>query len=508
MQAQTDRYILAIGCFATVLVSLFSVSSGSLWTDEFGTWLITRANTLAEWWQRFQSWPDSDTQLPLYHLYMYIWAKAFGTGPVEMRASNAVFLLIANVAALWPFRSQRQMIVPVIAVFSSSATIWYYMNEIRPYIVLHAGSCLMLSGLVLLMADQKSSSCVGFRFLCAGSLLACGATVLGILWTGAAALFAMIYWIVLAKRPWRELFSGNYVAFAFTLLCVAALFGRALYMASLGRSPAQINDSSSLTLIFAFYTNFGLLGIGPGMLDVRAEGIRAFDGFYLNIAFSAFVLGVVAIAGISELRARIGLRAVLVAVCFVLFPILVTHSVGVATGWRVLPRHLISMVCLVGALYALGVVWWWRRGAVGMVVASTAIVILCSSALSVRYAARHAKDDYRRAAAMASAELAGGGNVWWVGDGRGLLYYSVPLRGFDFDPVHGKLIQSGSGERADGVWVVNWAVSPDLSTRKPPTLVLLSKPDSFDRRNVMQDYLHAEQYRQVQAFPAFSVWRK
>ena len=69
MKVETNRAVLAIGFFSSILVAIWATSSGSLWIDEFGTWLLTRADSIPDWWRRFQSWPDS---IPKYHYTIFI----------------------------------------------------------------------------------------------------------------------------------------------------------------------------------------------------------------------------------------------------------------------------------------------------------------------------------------------------------------------------------------------------------------------------------------------------
>ena len=67
MNVEASRAVPAVGLLASILVAIWAISSQSLWVDEFGTWLLTRADSIPDWWRRFQSWPDSDSQIPLYH---------------------------------------------------------------------------------------------------------------------------------------------------------------------------------------------------------------------------------------------------------------------------------------------------------------------------------------------------------------------------------------------------------------------------------------------------------
>src|SRR5215467_3514780 len=136
MKVEINRAVLVVGASSSILVGIVAISSGSLWIDEFGTWLLTRAASIPDWWRRFQSWPDADSQLPLYHFYMFIWTNLIGTNAVAMRSSNIWIFAIANLALLWPFRSRPGLAASLIVTSCLSAPIWYYLNEIRPYIML------------------------------------------------------------------------------------------------------------------------------------------------------------------------------------------------------------------------------------------------------------------------------------------------------------------------------------------------------------------------------------
>jgi hypothetical protein len=59
MKVEGNRTVPAIAFFSSVLVAIRAISSGSPWIEEFGTWLLTRADSILDWWRPFQSWPDS-----------------------------------------------------------------------------------------------------------------------------------------------------------------------------------------------------------------------------------------------------------------------------------------------------------------------------------------------------------------------------------------------------------------------------------------------------------------
>ena len=254
--------ILAAALSCAALLAASAISPGSLWMDEFGTWLLTRSVSLSDWWSRIQSWPDSDAQIPLYHLYMYGWTALFGTGVVPMRASNAVLIIMANLALVWPFRSRPSIAIPLIIASCLSAPIWYYLNEIRPYIMLYAGTCLMVGATIEIAGSHGRPSKFSIIVLCVGAVLSCGATTIGIVWAGSIVLFNLIHWMGINRRRLWPLIKDHGVTLLIAGLCVAALIVHDVRMFLLGKNPV-LGESTISTFFFVFYTDFGLLGIGP-----------------------------------------------------------------------------------------------------------------------------------------------------------------------------------------------------------------------------------------------------
>jgi hypothetical protein len=500
MKVETNTAVLAVGFFSSILVAIWALSSGSLWIDEFGTWLLTRADSIPDWWGRFQSWPDSDSQIPLYHFYMYGWTKVVGTDPVAMRASNVGMFVMANLALLWPFRSRPNIALLVVLASCLSATIWYYLNEMRPYIMLYMGTCLMVAASIEITGSKQRPSSFAITALCIGAVISSGATVIGIAWAGSVFLFVVMYWLAIRKGSLSELVNGNHLTLAIAVVCITALLAHAIRMFALGKLPALLGGDNILTLLLSFYTNLGLLGVGPGMLDMRANGVRALVPFAPIIAFSAIMFGLVAIGGLLEIRTILGVRTLGLLIVCILLPVLFIFALGVVVHWRVLPRHFIPLVSLFSLLYAFGFAWWWRRRFGGMAVTLISVIIMGYSSLSVRYAPRHAKDDYKDAAELAAVELARDGRIWWIADIRGALYYGIPV--------------SGDGGSPDATLIprvqinLSEQTSSSLSAQVPPTLVLLSRPDTYDRQNVVSNYLSANKYHLVESFQAFTAWRR
>jgi hypothetical protein len=258
-------------------------------------------------------------------------------------------------------------------------------------------------------------------------------------------------------------------------------------------------ETNVQTLMFSFYCNSGLLGIGPGMLDMRVNGAGALAPFAIPIAICGVFLFVVAVGGLLEVGKALPLPAVALLIACIFAPVAFTIMLGFLVHWRVLPRHLIPLVPLFSLLYAFGFAWWWRRRPTGRAIVLITVMIMAYSSLSVRFSPRQAKDDYRHAAELSAAELSHGGRVWWAADLWGARYYHIPY-------ASGQLAWP---DVADAGRVQGFLGAPPsiLETLPAPSLVLLSKPELFDPDNRVQDYLTASHYRVVEVFPAFTAWR-
>src|ERR1044071_4597216 len=209
MKTESSGTVLIVGLLSSVLVAACAISPGTLWIDEFSTWLLTRADSISDWWGRFLSWPETDNQSPAFHFYMYAWTRVFATDPLSMRASNIGLFATANLALIWPFRSKPNIAFPIILTACLSASLWYYLNEIRPYIMLYMGASMMLGATIEMMGSPHRPSSFAVIMLCVGAVLSSGANVLGVVWAAATVLFILMYWLAIRKASLVELVGRN-----------------------------------------------------------------------------------------------------------------------------------------------------------------------------------------------------------------------------------------------------------------------------------------------------------
>jgi hypothetical protein len=112
----------------------------------------------------------------------------------------------------------------------------------------------------------------------------------------------------------------------------------------------------------------------------------------------------------------------------------------------------------------------------------------------LRFDTRHAKDDYRGAAALAKQALQKGERVWWNADEESAIVYDVPMA--PKPEVPGKMV---------------WIEPPPPGFESGlalPDLVLMSKPDVYDGQGRLQSFLAREGYQQTGKLTAFTLWRR
>jgi hypothetical protein len=114
------------------------------------------------------------------------------------------------------------------------------------------------------------------------------------------------------------------------------------------------------------------------------------------------------------------------------------------------------------------------------------------SCLSLRFAARHARDDYRGAAARARVALAQGQIVWWSAARAGAEYYRLPTS-----------LPPGTAGRA--LELINVAPT-ELAGLPMPDLVVGSKPDLHDASGAVATFLATREYQPAEMLPGFTIW--
>jgi hypothetical protein len=163
-------------------------------------------------------------------------------------------------------------------------------------------------------------------------------------------------------------------------------------------------------------------------------------------------------------------------------------AAGYQLHFRVLARHFTPIVVIWLLLCGAGIHELSHRNGKIRIVAWAFLFFSVVSCLQLRFAHRHAKDDYRGAAKLARNADAQGKKVWWNADANGASYYGAT-----------------SSKRV--VVLINPVVE-ELRALPAPDVVIVSKPDLYDLSAGVTDYLRDGGYRKVSALPAFSIWER
>ena len=481
---------------ALVIVSLVAVSGRSLWIDEACTAMKAIQPTLARWWQALVQEKTADVQMPFYMLYTWSWARVFGSSEWSLRLANLPWFVTGAVVFIFSFpAADRSRGIAALLVLVCPFA-WYYLDEARPYALQLGASLLIVGSLkrVQQECDDARGSAVTsphLAFFLVGIILLSGSSLLGMVWT-AAALVALV--LLLPKAQLRDVLKqkwGLCLAGAVPLLALAVYY---VWSLAAGARASAAATTTVASAFFAIYELLGFAGLGPGRLEMRSAGPAALRGHLPGIALYGLMTLLVIGAAMSTLRRSNHRRQLALALCCAVPPAFIL-GVGWVAHFRVLGRHLAPFVPIWLLLLTFGVAALWTRGTLA---ARAAVVVFCVlslfSCLSVRYAPRHEKDNYRAAAAVARTALSDGQPVWWNAAEEGARYYGVPLG------QHG-----GTGGGA--LFLMNPA-RPALDALPPPRLIVSSKPDIYDAQQALANYIRDRGFSPVKDFAAFVIWER
>lgn len=472
----------------TALVAMCTAISGqSYWIDEANTAWRAAEPHFGAFLTRMVAETGSDAQMPLFLVAIWAWEKIAGSSEIALRAMNLLWL----VPGLYVFANGR---VDRLLVAATSAFLWYYLDEARPY-GMQIGASLIVFGLleraVVAAGDpgDKEPLLKPYQawLLAFGLIALAGSSLLGAIWAAAAVAGAAF-----AVR-WRVARLAATRLVGPTVLLVVVLTPLGLYYlwtVLSGAGGTKVAATDLRTMIFSAYELLGFAGLGPGRADLRAEENAALLPYLSALGSFAVLVGTVTLAGAIHAIRHVPRRVLVAcAIAFAAAAALILIA-GYLMHWRVVGRHLSPAFAVVLAVQAAGVSLLWRQP-IGKLLVLGFLLVALISATSIRFAPRHAKDDYRSAAATVLSALAEGNRVWWSADAFGALVYQVPL-----------------GQSCDTALYVYEPQQGFASALETPTLVVTSKPDIYDPNRALIAFLTDQHFRIAETFPAFQIWRR
>ena len=265
-------------------------------------------------------------------IYVWVFAKFFGSSEWALRAAGLIWLVpgLVAMASGFPRRAQR---VAVMLAAATSAFAWYYAGEARPYAMQLGASCLIIAALHRLGRDElgQRQQSLWFSAFLFGLLILCGSSLLGVVWSIAALAAAFI---LIPRRRLPDLCKTSCLQLALASLVLLALGLYFLWTLSVGVRGAAAGKTDLKTVAFVFYEQLGLTGLGPGRIELRQAGIQTLRPYILPLAGYFLVFAVVVANGIRqalrlEPARRVGMLALAVAL-----PAVMLLGMGFATHFR------------------------------------------------------------------------------------------------------------------------------------------------------------------------------
>jgi hypothetical protein len=482
-------------CFALLLItSLAAVSHQSLWIDELSTAHFACQPSLGAVWHEMLRlrWPE--IQAPLYMVYIWAWVQTFGAGEWVIRLAGIPWFVTGALLFVSSWRGRQERCFACLAVMVNPF-IWYYLDEARLYSMQLGFTLALVAAVIRLKTESSNEGAARLKWLtlfCLAGVVLSALNVLGMIWASAAWLLLPVLF------PTKTLVKWVRACWPLALATAVVLSGCALYYMwtrTLHIAPT-LSHTDWRTLCFVGYELLGFNGIGPGRLALREDGLVALKHWWPGLACYGLAISVVLVAGLFAFVRGHGWRRLVLMGLPLALPAGLLITMGLGSNFRLLGRHFAPVSAGFACFTGLGALTLWRsrtwlsRSAVVLFVA---ISIL--SCLNQRFSERHAKDDYRHAAAIAKACLLSGEHVWWNADLFGTEYYHVPA----------------SEEATSGaqVWII---IRPPVGFEQtvvlPDTVIASAKLDVYDRVGALHSFLERHNYIAFEKLPAFVVFKK
>ena len=496
--------ILLFFIIQTLIMTKLVITDESLWIDELFTQVISNVDSFLQWWNQFGDMETSDRQLPLYYFYMFIWVKIFGYSEYALRMANWPLFLTAEIIIFWTFRRNLLFVISALTISSIHALLWYYLNEARPYILIYLGSTLVTVTLIQLYFSTrfKDTSLYSFPsawlFSC-GIILLAGGSLIGMPWAGVGIGLGT-YMLFKDKETGKSWLIRHRLAILIMLIALLILFVYYSWTLLQGARASAAHETNLKTLAFSAYELIGVSGIGAGRLELREAGTSALSGYVPQLVFGLMVMLGVFLYSVVNIIGYLKMKDSLLILATLLSPMLFIFLVGSIMHWRTVGRHYIPLLPSIILIISYGVSTLladhqiWKKA-----IALTIIIMMAASAFSMKLP-RHAKDDYKSAAIFTNEALASGHTVWWAASKLGADYYKVPVIKYDcLQPVT---------EKPEGALLVSNLMKGCIESVKFPDLIVLSKPNDFDRYGTIRAVIKRGQFQLEKELPAFTIWRK
>ena len=488
-----------VGAFVAMWVAFLAISGQSFWIDEANSAFKAVAPTWREFCARMVQYLGSDLQMPGYMGLLWIWEKAWGPSEFGLRSLNIFFFCLAIFIVGLALHSSFKVKVLFILFSCSSAFAWAYLDEARPYMMQFLGSSLAAVGLINLNQDDGPSfqiSDLVFTLLGLGVLLASSLSTVFFVFFLALALLVSLFLQDKLHFILRQRLA--LIAIVLFLGCGALLGGYYYWTLGLGAKASGVGKTNLSSFLFCLYESLGFLGLGPSRADLRLSPLASLQSFFIpllcyGVGLSLFLGFVFYMTFKGPLRFQ-GLPWAIYAALFLALTF--SFTAGLVVPFRVTGRHLMPVfpfILLGIAFLSCHAFDQSKHRSVFFI--SVYLFLAFASCFSLRYAARHSKDDYRGAAKWVLDHRLTNDVVWWAADPAGGMFY--------------KVLPVGHNPQLNPIAFEFSLMNPIYSELEKvpfPRFIALSKLDVYDAHGAIQQWVKTNSFQQVASFQSFTIW--
>jgi hypothetical protein len=491
-----ERYFLmALGA----LLLCGGISGVSLWIDEGYSVQLAVQTSLTAWAHTLNSMRGSEPQMPGYLLYLWAWARVFGTSEWALRLANVPWAVLLTASLGWGaervLNIRRAWLIICLSPF-----LWFYMNEARPYAMV-MGISMITTIAVVAYAENPQRFPHAPWWGMVSLLVLWSIHMLTIVLAPSLLLFIYAMRTVSIKQFIKQWSFPVFVT-APGFVCLAAY-----YLCTLSSGKGGMIEKPGLpNLAFAIYEFLGFGGLGPPRNVLReAPSLHTFFPYLPSLALGVVAFGVVLLAILLHKRDSTERKLVFGLSISLAAGLLLTLALSYAAHFRVLGRHMAAFFPLFILLLLTGLL-------TGTTLRHRKLefcaLLLLGAAWSIsdfrqRLLKSYEKDDYRDAAALARSALLRGEPVLWLAYTGTARYYGLRITELlspeDAGPPDATAAVSGVCSRT---WF-----EQSLQEHRPVLVVISDKPDLFDRDGNCRRTLDSLSMEHVASFPAFDAWQ-
>lgn len=492
------------------LTLCLAITRQSLWIDEgFTVWFASHSDLQSFFRNLIGSrGAPGDPQFIFYLLHMWAWIKIFGASELSLRAANIPFAVIFASTMSWASRRlfwSKHLWV----IFCLSPFFWFYLNEARAYAALLAFSSVASAALVAYLVDPDRYRRNAPWYCVLGLFLAWGVHILAFF---LFPVFLILVGLTLGGRRalWLDFFRHWTRPILYSLPAFLALGAFYLCVSANGVNKSE-GQPGLANFAFALYEFAGFAGLGPPRNDIRQNpSVAVFLPYWPWLLLGAFAVLAVTCFVLRRPCCAIRRNLFVSAMCGLALAVLVSRL----QHFQVLGRHMATLFPVLLMVGMLGP----RRNPVPEKIPRMALASL--AALGVVWAIsdgrlvllnQYKKDSYREACAIALAKSQQeGALIIWAADAFTAHYYGVTVDDIDLLPSPNPRINPAVLGRvvSASTWNLDQAVT-HIATSSVPTVLVLSRPDTFDPDGTWRALIREEQPVEVARLNAVSIfeWR-